>query len=211
MSEPTLHGPAFSTYVRSVRIALAEKRVSYALNEFNFLEGWPEGYEKMHPFKKVPVFQHDGLTLYETPAIMTYVNSAFDGPPLLSEQPALRARTVQIIGILDNYGYDALITRTFIQRAVVPMLGGTSNEVTIEEARGDCERVISVLNEMLSGQDYFGGDGASLADCHAVPIFHYVGLIPEGQALLKSAPYLSGWMDRMNSRESVSSTIPSLG
>jgi glutathione S-transferase len=165
----------------------------------------------LHPFKKVPVFQHDGLTLYETPAIMTYVNSAFDGPPLLSEQPALRARTVQIIGVLDNYGYDALITRTFIQRAVVPMLGGTSNEVTIEEARGDCERVISVLNEMLSGQDYFGGDGASLADCHAVPIFHYVGLIPEGQALLKSAPYLSGWMDRMNSRESVSSTIPSLG
>jgi glutathione S-transferase len=43
MSNPTLHGPGFSTYVRSVRITLAEKGVVYDLNEFNFLEGWPDG------------------------------------------------------------------------------------------------------------------------------------------------------------------------
>ena len=67
MAKPTLHGPAFSTYVRSVRITLAEKGVAYDLHEINFLEGWPDGYEKLHPFMKVPAFEHNDLTFYETP------------------------------------------------------------------------------------------------------------------------------------------------
>ena len=211
MSNPTLHGPGFSTYVRSVRITLAEKGVVYDPNEFNFLEGWPDGYENLHPFKKVPVLEHDGLTLYETTAIMTYINAAFDGPALLSEKPAECAKSLQTIGIVDSYAYNALITRTFIQRAVVPMLGGTTDESMIEGARGDCERVISVLNGRVTGQDYFGGDAASLADCHVVPVIHYTGQIPEGQALLSKAPALTAWMERMSSRESVSSTVPSMG
>ncbi len=211
MSKPTLHGPAFSTYVRSVRITLAEKQVAYDLHEINFLEGWPDGYENLHPFMKVPVLEHDGLTLYETPAILAYINAAFDGPALLSDQPAKRAKTIQTIGVVDSYAYNALITRTFIPRAVVPMLGGTTDESTIEEAREDCERVVSVLDGMVSGQDYFGGDSVSLADCHVVPIIHYTGQIPEGQALLSKAPALTAWMERMNSRDSVSSTVPSMG
>ena len=177
MSKPILHGPAFSTYVRSVRITLAEKEVAYDFQEFNFLEGWPDGYENMHPFIKVPVFEHNGLTLYETPAIMTYINAAFDGPALLPEQPAKRAKTLQAVNIVDNYAYNALITRTFIPRAVVPMLGGTTDESMIEEARGDCERVIFVLNGMVTGQDYFGDDSVSLADFHVVPVIHYTGQI----------------------------------
>jgi glutathione S-transferase len=211
MSNPTLHGPGFSTYVRSVRITLAEKGVVYDLNEFNFLEGWPDGYENLHPFKKVPVLEHDGLTLYETTAIMTYINAAFDGPALLSEKPAECAKSLQTIGIVDSYAYNALITRTFIQRAVVPMLGGTPDESMIEGAQGDSERAISVLNGRVTGQDYFGGDSVSLADCHVLPVIHYIGQIPEGQTLLGKAPALSAWMARMSSRDSVSSTVPSMG
>ncbi len=211
MSNPTLHGPGFSTYVRSVRITLAEKEVAYDLHEINFLEAWPDGYENLHPFMKVPVLEHDDLTLFETPAIMAYINAAFDGPALLSEKPAECAKSLQTIGIVDSYAYNALITRTFIQRAVVPMLGGTTDESMIEGARGDCEQVISVLNGRVTGQDYFGGDSVSLADCHVVPIIHYTGQIPEGQALLSKAPALTAWMDRMSSRDSVSSTVPSMG
>ena len=211
MSKPTLHGPAFSTYVRSVRITLAEKGVEYELHDFNFLEAWPDGYEKLHPFMKVPAFEHAGVTLYETPAIMVYVNAAFDGPALLSDEPATRAKSVQTVNVIDNYAYDALITRTFIPRAVVPMLGGSTDESIIENAKSDCERAISVLNAMVAEQDYFGGGSASLADFHVVPVIHYTSQIPEGQALLANAPALAAWMDRMATRDSVSSTIPSLG
>ena len=211
MANPILHGPGFSTYVRSVRITLAEKGVDYELREFNFLEGWPEGYEKLNPFMKVPVFEHDELSLYETPAIMVYVNANFDGPALLPELAGMRAKAVQVINIVDNYAYNALITRTFIPRVVVPMLGGTTDETVIEEARSDCERCIAVLNSMVEAQDYFGGDNASLADFHMVPVVHYTSLTPEGQTLLTNAPALSAWAERMNARSSVTETIPSFG
>ena len=51
----------------------------------------------------------------------------------------------------------------------------------------------------------------SLADFHVVPVIHYASQIPEGQALLNNAPALASWMERMNARESVSATIPSMG
>ncbi|MFT5446348.1 MAG: glutathione S-transferase [Gammaproteobacteria bacterium] len=211
MTKPVLHGPAFSTYVRTVRITLIEKDVDYDLKEFNFLEGWPDGYDKLHPFMKVPAFEHEGLTLYETPAILVYVNTAFDGPALLSDQPAMRAKAMQTVNVVDNYVYDALITRTFIPRAVVPMLGGTTDESVIDGAKDDCVRSVSVLNGMLNGQDWFSGTSVGLADFHVVPVIHYASQIPDGQALLADAPALRAWMDRMNARESVSSTIPALG
>ena len=211
MANPILHGPGFSTYVRSARITLAEKGVDYELREFNFLEGWPEGYEKLNPFMKVPVLEHGELSLYETPAIMVYVNANFDGPALLPELAGMRAKTVQVINIVDSYAYNALITRTFIPRVVVPMLGGTTDETVIEEARSDCERCIAVLNSMVEAQDYFGGDNASLADFHMVPVVHYTSLTPEGQTLLTNAPALSAWAERMNARSSVTETIPSFG
>ena len=61
MAAPVVFGPAFSTFVRSVRIALIEKGVDYRLEEFNFLEGWPDGYERRHPFKKVPAFERSRI------------------------------------------------------------------------------------------------------------------------------------------------------
>ncbi|MDH3378654.1 MAG: glutathione S-transferase family protein [Gammaproteobacteria bacterium] len=211
MAKPVLHGPAFSTYVRSVRITLAEKGVDYEMREFNFLEGWPDGYESLHPFKKVPAFEHDGMKLYETPAIMLYINAGFGGPALLPEDAAMRAKTLQTVNVIDNYAYDALITRTFIPRAVVPMLGGATDESVIEGANSDAERAISVLDGMVSGQDYFGGTDASLADFHAVPVIHYTSQISDGQTLLSKAPALTAWFERMSGRESVSSTVPQLG
>lgn len=211
MAKPVLHGPAFSTYVRTVMITLIEKGVDYDLQEFNFLEGWPDGYDKLHPFMKVPAFEHDGLNLYETPAIMVYVNAAFDGPALLPDQPAMRAKSMQTVNVIDNYAYDALITRTFIPRAVVPMLGGTTDESVIDGAKDNGVRSVAVLNGMLSGQEWFSGTNVGLADFHVVPVIHYASQIPEGQAFLANAPALAAWMDRMNARDSVSSTIPSLG
>ena len=210
MSKPRLHGPAFSTYVRTCRLVLAEKGVDYDMNEFNFLEGWPDGYDALHPFRKVPAFEHGDVKLFETLAIAIYVDSAFEGPSLIPAAAADRARCIQVCNVNDNYAYPALITRTFIPRAVVPMLGGTTDEAKVEKARPDAERALGVLEGLLGSNDYFTGAQPALSDFHLLPVLHYTSQIPDGQAMLAKNLNLSAWLDRMNRRDSVKETIPAL-
>ena len=88
MADPILYGPGYSTYTRSVRLALEEKGVSYSREEVTTLtqfvtEGMPKEQLSRQPFNKVPAFEHDGNMLYETAAIERYVDEAFDGPDSL--------------------------------------------------------------------------------------------------------------------------------
>ncbi len=91
IADPENNGPALSTYVRSVRHAQEEKGAPYRLEEINILEDahqTPE-HRARHPFAKVPAFEHDGFELYETVAMMLYVDETFEGPSL---QPTARGR-----------------------------------------------------------------------------------------------------------------------
>lgn len=211
MAKPTLYGPGFSTFVRTCRITLAEKGVDYDLEEFNFMEGWPDGYEKRHPFKKVPAFSHDGMDLHESSAICRYVDEAFDGPALQPTDAKARAQMNRAIAVSESYAYGAMITRTFIPRAVVPMLGGNTDESVIEAAKPDVALAAGVLDGYLTGRDYLAGDAPTLADFFALPVLHYLSQIPEGRAVLSGAPALTSWLQRMNARESVKTTMPQLG
>ena len=59
---PTLYGAAYSVYVRAARLALVEKGVEYALVEVDIFGGAVPGwYAKLHPFKRIPAFEHDGF------------------------------------------------------------------------------------------------------------------------------------------------------
>ena len=122
MIEPIVFGAAYSVYVRAVRLALAEKGVAYRLEEVDiFAEGGPTAdYLERHPFARIPAFEHDGFRLYEATAISLYVEEAFDGPPLMPEDPKARARAHQLLGILDNYAYRTLIWDVFVERVHIP-------------------------------------------------------------------------------------------
>jgi glutathione S-transferase len=83
-SQPILYGAPYSVYVRAARLALAEKGVGYTLVEVDVFGGSVPGwYAKHHPFMRIPAFEHGEFRLYETAAIMHYVNEAFAGPPLM--------------------------------------------------------------------------------------------------------------------------------
>jgi len=81
MAHPIVYGPAFSTYVWSARLALAEKGVTHELIEVPLGAQREEPHLSRHPFAKVPAFEHDGFALYETQAIMRYVDERFAGAP----------------------------------------------------------------------------------------------------------------------------------
>ena len=209
--KPTLHGPGFSTYVRSCRIALAEKGVDYTLNEFNFLEGWPDGYEKLHPFMKVPAFEHGRCHPARDAGHHGLREHGVRRARPDAAVAAARAKCVQVINVIDNYAYNALITRTFIPRAVVPMLGGTDRRVRHRWRKGRLRAGHRRVGLDAWRQQPLRRRRGLACGLPPVPVLHYTSQIPEGQALLTKAPALGTWMERMSNRESVSSTVPSLG
>jgi glutathione S-transferase len=73
----TLWGFDGSTYVRSVKMLLAEKAFTdFEQVPLNVLRGEPKSPEHLqrHPFGKVPVLDHDGIRILETAAITRYLN-----------------------------------------------------------------------------------------------------------------------------------------
>lgn len=213
MANPVIYGPKFSTYVRSVLLALEEKGVAYDVEEVNILEGahqTPE-YTARHPFNKVPAFSHDGFDLYETSAIFQYIDGTFPGPKLQPEDVKSRARMHQVIAIIDSYGYGAFITNIFIPRVVVPMLDGETDEGVIAEALPKAEKSVHALEKIIGSNPFIVGNEISLGDLHLVPVYDYFSQTPEGEKVLANAPNLRRWWSSINQRASVESTRPQLG
>jgi glutathione S-transferase len=213
LADPVIYGPAFSTYVRSVLLALEEKGVPYHLEQINILEGahqTPE-HRARHPFAKVPAFEHDGFELYETLAILRYVDETFDGPSLQPDDPRARARMTQVLAIVDAYAYPVCIGACVIQRLVVPLMGGTPDEDVVAAAVPQATTSVEALEALIDGNAFFAGDKLSLADLHVAPIYDYFSQTPEGERALAGTPNLRRWWDAVSQRESVQKTRPALG
>ena len=211
MGKPIIHGPAYSTYVRTTRMTLEEKGVVYDLREFDFMQGMPEEHLKRHPFGKVPAFEHDGFMLYETSAITRYVDEAFDGPALQPADVRARARMAQIVGIIDSYTYGPVLGQIVIQRLVVPMMNGTPDEAAITAALPAATKALGVLENLLGDQPFLAGKALSLADLHLAPILAYFSATKEGEQVLAATPNLRRWFAAMSTRPSFTGTAPQFG
>lgn len=213
MSKPVIYGPRLSTYVRTVRLVMAEKQLDYDLVEVDIFKGeqqQPEHLER-HPFGKVPAFTHDGLSLYETSAITRYLDAAFPQAPLAPTDPRQIGLMQQAIAITDAYAYPSMITTVVIQRLIVPSSGGTPDEAAIREALPQVEQSLDAYEAMLEGSAWFSGGDIGLADLHVAPIMAYFSATPEGQRLLPARPQVQRWWAGMSGRESMALTEPNPG
>ena len=96
----TLYGFDGSTYVRTVRMLLAEKGAQYDQVPVHVLKGEPRQPEHLarHPFGKVPVVDHDGFRILETSAIAPYLDEVLPGPSFMPDNAKDRARMRMAIG-----------------------------------------------------------------------------------------------------------------
>ncbi len=210
----TLYGPSYSTYARTARLALEEKGVAYTLAEVDILSGANHAPEHLarHPFGKVPAFDHNGFALFETFAIIRYVDEAFAGPSLQPADPKARARMTQICAVLDAYGYSAFIGKLFWQLAIVPMQGGTLDQAVVAEGLAGSQKVLDVIEGLASGEaGSLCGGGVSLADLFLLPILEYVAMTPPGAVAIADRPKVAAWFAGFAQRPSVVKTRPQLG
>ena len=209
----TIHGPNYSTYVRTVRLVLEEKGQAYELAEVDTLKGETKQHPHLgrHPFGMVPAFEHDGFELYETGAIIRYLDRILPEPRLTPTDPKAEARMNQVMGILDAYAYPSIIGSLVIQRIVVPMMGGTPDEQAIAAALPKARTALAEIDRLSAGQPFLAGQELSLADLLVAPVHAYLTATPEAAGLLEPHPGLRAWWERISARPSMAKTAPRLG
>lgn len=209
-SRPTLYGANYSVYVRIARLALAEKQVDYELVPVDiFAEGGPPGwYRALHPFWKIPAFEHEGLRLFETTAIARYVDEAFEGPALQPDQPRERAVMNQIIGLLDAYAYRTLVWDIYVEVVSNPREGKTPDEAVVSAALPRAEICLATLTALKLPGAWLLGEQPTLADLHAAPMFGYFMQAKMAAPMLAKHPALFNWWQAMQTRESFLATRP---
>jgi glutathione S-transferase len=199
MSDPIVYGFPRSTFVSIVRLVLTHKDVPYTFHDLEPVMGKPE-HLALHPFNRVPILRHGELTIYETSAIVSYVDEAFEGARLIPQDIRARARMNQWISAVNSYYYPYMIHHVTHERIVFPELGIASDEKVIAHALPKLELGLGVLEHELShGQDYLLGAELSIADFYLLPSTFAFSLTSEGQTLYPKFPAFSRWRERMES------------
>ena len=118
---------------------------------------------------------------------------------------------VQVTGIVNSFAYPSIITGIVIQRVVVPLMGGTSDEQAILASLDLAETSLATLDGFVGAKGFLAGDGLSLADLAFVPIYDYLRAVPEAEKLLPSKVQLARWWSGIENRDSLRKTRPTLG
>ncbi len=212
MNTPVLYGTPLSTFVRTARMLLSEKGADYDLVDVGVLnhETLQPEHLARHPFGKVPVLDHDGARYYETTAVIRYLDQVLEGPSLTPADPKAQARMNQIIGIIDAYGYDALVLGIAAHYLFPDFIGG-SDDAKLAAATEQSRRVLGEIERIMNGAEYLAGDALSLADLYLAPCLFYVSITPAFDVLMSDLPTLSRWWAGMNARQSYTDTMPPLG
>jgi glutathione S-transferase len=208
MAHPIVYGSAECTYVWSARLTLAEKGVTHELVDVPFGAHREEPHLSRQPFAKVPAFEHDGFALYETQAIMRYVDERFAGTPLQPEDVHEWSRMNQIIGIVDAYAWPSIAGVILFNRMLVPRIGGAPDEAAIAAALPRARQCLDEIDRLMEDHRFLTGDHVSLADLMVIPLLYLFNNVPDGQAPLAEHPKLQNWIRHMAERQSFRVTKP---
>jgi glutathione S-transferase len=211
MSEIILWGFDGSTYVRTVKMVLAEKgETQFKQVPLNVLKGEPKTPEhrQRHPFGKVPVLDHDGMRILETTAIARYLNDVLPGKSLIPSTPKDRARMDMVIGLIDSYGYGALVGGVAAYHLFPDFVGG-KNDAMRKGGLENGRKLIELAMQTKGSSPFIAGD-LSLADLYLAPIIFYVSLTPDKDALF-DVPGFADWWATMQALPSYKATQPNLG
>jgi glutathione S-transferase len=194
-----------SPAARAVMATLVEKDASFHVAALAPGAHKVQPHLSRHPFGKMPVLEHDGFVLYETQAILRYLDRILPSPPLTPREPRTAARMDQLMGISDWYLFQGVNNVIGFHRVVGPrVLGLTPDEQAIAAAMPQAHTVFGALSQLLAKKAYLASDDAvTLADLLIAPHMDFLAQTPEWTVLTRDRTNLIDWLARMNDRRSM--------
>jgi glutathione S-transferase len=203
MADLEIIGAPQSNYVWSVRLACEEKGVPYRLTPA--MPHTPD-VDAIHPFGKIPVMRHGDVTLFESKAIVTYIDKAFAGPKLFPDDAATCARIEQWVSSANTTilpGIMGYLACYFFPRTP----DGKPDRAAVEKAMPDMVSRAAVLDKAVAS-GHLAGSGFTYADMNILPALHYMKGCPESADVLGASKHLRAYFDTHAQRASFKATVP---
>jgi glutathione S-transferase len=196
-------GHPMSTCTRKVLTTLAEKGQPAEFVMVDIMKG--EHKQPAHlarqPFGVVPVFEDDdGFQVYESRAIIRYLDGRLQGTALTPGNHRDRGRMEQWISVEHSY-FTPTAMKIIYQVLFYPMSGKGTDQAVVDAARGELSRVLDVVEKNVADKPFLAGETFSLADICYMPYVEYLFAGQQGD-LITARPGLAGWWERVSSRPS---------
>jgi len=205
----TGHG---SPYGWRVWLALELKKVAHDVKILSFQAGdtrKPE-FVALNPRHTVPTIVDDGHVLWESLAILEYLDERYDtGTKLYPGDAKNRARIRRLIqemeGYLDKEGIDPITHEYFGKEGAAPDLE------RVEKAKKRLAEELAYFANEIRGK-YIAGDEPSAADLVLYPWYGYVKRIafrkPETRLTELVPPAMKAWAERIEAWPFFDKTFP---
>jgi glutathione S-transferase len=199
---PKLYYHPLSTFARRVRIAILEKSIPMDLVEIDMGAGAHKkpDYLALNPYGRVPTLVEDGFVLYESTAILDYLEATHPAPPLVPADAKGRAHVAMHVKLCDlEMGRQTgtiIFPKRFLPR-------DRWNEKAMAAAKSDIEKHLAIVDRQLGSGEWLVGDRFSLAEVCYAPFLEFLPLME-----IEAPGAVAAWSKRILGRPSVSETKP---
>jgi glutathione S-transferase len=191
-----------STFSRRVRIVLVEKEIPHELVVVDMAarRHREQPYLSLNPYGRVPTLEEDGFVLFESTAILNYLEATRPTPPLVPADPRGRALVDMHIKLCDlqltRYAGTIIFPKRFLPKE-------KWNTVAITEAKAEIEKHFAVLSQHLAARTYLVAEQFSLADICYTPFLEFLPLME-----ITPPTAIGAWAERLLARQSAAATRP---
>jgi glutathione S-transferase len=203
----TVHSIPGSPFGRAVLATLIEKGAPFRLQPVSPMDLRAATHLARHPFGRVPALEHDGFSLYESQAILRYLDRVTPEPALTPRDVQAAARMDQVMNVSDWYLFQGVSNVIAFQRVVGPkVLGLKPDEDAIAASMPRAHLVFTELARLLGSGPWLAGALFSLADLLVVPHLDMLSMTPEWDELTAQAPGLRELLARASERRCFAET-----
>ncbi|HCK85413.1 MAG TPA: hypothetical protein DHW63_13090 [Hyphomonadaceae bacterium] len=199
-----------SPFAWKVWLALEHKGAAYDLRVVSRDAGdlTTPAFHALNPYGKAPVIEHDGFALFESSAIVEYLEEALPGPSLWPASIQDRANARRIMAESQTSLYPP------VRRLVDALLlngGAPPDEAVVSAASKDATHCASILAQSLHAS-FFGGGEPGAADYSVYPLSAIMARLSTIGAATR--PHLDlpdafiAWRERMRALPIVAATQP---
>ncbi|WP_163996117.1 glutathione S-transferase family protein [Pyxidicoccus caerfyrddinensis] len=198
-----LYGHPMSTCTRKVLTTLAEKgqEAQFVLVDLMKGEHKQPAHLARQPFGVIPALEDDGNMLYESRAIMRYLDRKLPGTSLTPTDHRAYGLMEQYISVEQSYFTPAAM-KVIMERLFKPhMGGGAPDEARVAEGLQGADKVFGIIDPVLGKQQYLAGDTFSLAEVSWLPYMEFF-VASGGADVMNKHKNVAAWWNRISSRPS---------